>query len=126
MERAFSLTDEEFSRIWTMASALYAKGRALDEALREATRAYTLDLPELMARPGGLRVARQEGSELRLAPREGDPRSYTLIIATPGEGAGAPREPAPAAPREPAPAAPAAPRPIGPRLTLVRGEPTTK
>ena len=100
-----------------MASALYAKGRALDEALREATRIYALELPELMARPGGLRVARQEGSELRLAPREGDPRSYTLVIATPGEEH---QGPARARPE------PAALHPIGPKLTLVRGDPPQK
>lgn len=119
MERAFSLTDEEFSRIWTMASALYAKGKALDEALREATRVYTLELPELMGRPGGLRVARQEDAEMRLAPREGDPRSYTLIIATPGE---APEAPARTGARQQTPAPREGPPAGGAHLTLIRGD----
>lgn len=109
MERAFSLTDEEFSRIWSMASALYGKGKGLEEALREATRLYTLDLPELMRRPGGLKVARQGEAEMRLTPRKGDPRAYTLVITTPGE-----------VPEESAEVV--KPAGIGPALTLIRGD----
>jgi hypothetical protein len=104
MERSISLTDQEFSRIWTLASALYAKGRSLEDALREATRVYSLQMPELLQ--GGLRVTGQGDSELRLACRPGDIRSFALVVRTPEE---AREEP------EPARAAAPAPRPPEPR-----------
>jgi len=137
MDRAFSLTDEEFSRIWAMTSALYAKGKSLEESLREATRTYTLELPELMRQPGGLRVARQGEAEMRLTPRKGDARSYTLVITTPGSAEEPARTsvtplstPAAAPTATPTPdveaddpsAAPLKPAPHGFHLTLIQGE----
>jgi len=129
MDRSFSLTDEEFSRIWMLASALYGKGKSLEESLKEATRAYTLELPELMRQPGGLRIARQGEAEMRLTPRKGDPRAYTLMISTPGDAEEPPRKSAEPILREKSKVEPVErPEPVekstphGFHLTLIRGE----